>query len=79
MAEHMDLRETGIPIRRLRRDAEPARMGDETIPERAALRHDRSINIVARVAERQHNLEHLDATPASYAGTVVVTARDLTP
>lgn len=71
--------ETGMPIRDIQRHPELTFTGDETIPERVVLLHEHRTNIVAQIAELQHNLEHLDWKLAYCADSFGVTAREATP
>ncbi|MDF1598105.1 MAG: MerR family transcriptional regulator [Acidimicrobiia bacterium] len=73
------LREKGIPVRHIQRCAELSFTGDEAIPERVLLLHEHRTNVVARTAELQSNLEHLDWKLAYHADTFGVTAGEATP
>jgi DNA-binding transcriptional MerR regulator len=51
------LRRTGMPVRDMRRYAELAREGDQTLPERLRLFKEHRVRVQARIAELQTDLD----------------------
>src|SRR5690606_7597706 len=64
------LRRTGMPVRDMRRDAERAREGDHTLPERLKLFKEHRARVLDRIAELQADLEVLDYKIEAYGKLV---------
>ena len=61
------LRRTGMPVRDMRRYAELARQGDDTLGARRRLFEEHRVRVLARVADLQEDLKMLDYKIEIYA------------